>query len=378
MGRGGAEARAMWCLEALKDVFDVSLITTGAVDLDGLNEFYGTAVRAGNFQIRKAPVPFFMDRITGGDAFRSAFFQRFCHKIASEFDLLISTYNFCDFGVPAIQCIADFSWDDEIRESFDPRPSGTRGLFHRNKSIRKVYLKISRLISNPSGRNIFAGEDLILANSKWSAGIIKKKYGVESDVVYPPVTDNFPKVAPAEKKMGFVCISRIFPEKRIERIIDIIKNVRQRGHDVHLHIIGDTSETQYGKSIEELSKIEGDWIILEGKRIGLDKIKILSQHHYGIHARQGEAFGISVAEMVKAGCITFVPNCGGQAEIVNHSSLVYNSIEDAVNKIDTVIRQPQLQLKLQNHLEIQGEKFSANAFIKNIKAAVKRILKRTL
>ena len=126
--------------------------------------------------------------------------------------------------------------------------------------------------------------------------------------------------------MGFVCIGRISPEKRIEQIIQILKQVRVRGHKIHLNIIGGTEETPYGRSIEELSKTERDWITLEGKRFGSDKTKILSQHLFGIHACQGEAFGISVVEMVKAGCITFVPDEGGQTEIVNHSSLTYNSL----------------------------------------------------
>ena len=377
MRRGGSEARAMWALQTLKDDFDVSLISAGEVHIEALNRYYGTSIHSDEISIRKVPLPTFLRKMCAGDALRGAFYQRFCRKIASEFDVLISAYNICDFGVPAIHCIADFSWDDELRRRFHTHPSGTRGLFHQYKLLRKIYLGLSRIISVPSGRNIFDEEDLILANSEWSAGIIREKYGTNCDVVYPPVMNNFPKIAAAEKEMGFVCIGRISPEKRLERIVWILKKVRRRGHDTHLHIIGETTGTSYGRSIEEISKIEADWVVLEGERFGFDKAKTLSQHHFGIHACQGEAFGISVAEMVKAGCITFVPDEGGQVEIVNHSSLVYNGIEDAVNKIDTVLREPQLQLKLQNHLEIQGEKFSANAFIKNIKAAVKRIFKKT-
>lgn len=375
MGRGGSEARTMWTLQALKDDFNVSLISAGEVHINALNRFYGTSIRQDEIFIRKAPLPFFMNKIVGGDALRGAFYQRFCRKIASEFDVLISTYNICDFGIPAIHFIADFSWDDEIRRSFDPPPSGTRGLFHQNKLLRKIYLGLSRIVSNPSGRNVFAGEDLILANSKWSAKMIKHRYGVDVDTLYPPVTTKFPVIPRKDKESGFVCIGRISPEKRVEQIIDILRKVRKRGHDIHLHIIGGTNETSYGRSIEEISKAEKDWIILEGKRFGQDKAKILTQHHFGIHARQAEAFGISIAEMVKAGCITFVPDEGGQTEIVDHSSLIYKSVGDAVDKIDTVLQQPILQNKLQRHLEEQAKEFSVHRFKSGLLSAVEKFMK---
>jgi hypothetical protein len=45
LGRGGSEARAMWAMQALKDDYDVSLITAGEVNLKELNSFYGSSLR---------------------------------------------------------------------------------------------------------------------------------------------------------------------------------------------------------------------------------------------------------------------------------------------------------------------------------------------
>ena len=373
---GGSEARTMWAIEALKENYDVFLITTGDVDLEGLNRFYGTSVQENEISLRHGPVPGFLLRANSADALRGAFYQRFCRKIAREVDVLMSTYNLCDFGVPAIQCIADFSWDEDIRTSFDPPPQGARGLFHRIKLLRKFYLALTRFVAQPSGRNLFSGEDLILANSRWSAQIIKEKYGTDIGVLYPPVFDEFPNVPFETKEMGFVCIGRISPEKRIEQIIEILKDLRGRGHDIHLHVIGGTDGTTYGKSVEDLCRSQGDWVTMEGRRIGEEKAKLLSKHRFVIQARQSEPFGISVAEMVKGGCITFVPSEGGQAEIVNHKSLIYNNVEDAVEKIDTVLRKPQLQAELREHLKKQGTKFSTNAFMDGLRAAVYKFLRQ--
>ena len=135
----------MWAIEALKADFNISLITGGAVNLDGLNQFYGTRVNQREISIRQAPISVLLHRIKGADALRGTFYQRYCRKIAQEFDILISTYNLCDFGVPAIQCIADFSWDEEIRKSFDPPPQGARALFHRIA----LFISCSSIILSP-------------------------------------------------------------------------------------------------------------------------------------------------------------------------------------------------------------------------------------
>ena len=376
LGRGGSEARAMWAIEALKADFNVSLITGGAVDLDGLNRFYGTRVNEKEISIRQAPISGFLHRLKGADALRGAFYQRFCRKIAHEFDVLISAYNLCDFGVPAIHCIADFSWDEEIRKRLHPLPKGARGLFHHNKLLRKCYLSLAKSVVRSSERNLFSGEDLILANSRWSAGIIRDKYGTDIHILYPPVFAEFPEIEFEDRKIGFVCIGRISPEKRIERIVEILKHVRRRGYDIHLHVIGNTDETTYGKFVEDLCREQGDWVTMEGSRFGEEKANLLSHHRFAIHACHGEAFGISVAEMVKAGCITFVPSQGGQAEIVNHESLMYDNVEDAVEKIDTVLRKPQLQAELRQHLKKQGTKFSTKAFMEGLRAAVEKFLRQ--
>ncbi len=374
LGRGGSEARAMWAIEAFKGDHNISLITTGDVDLEGLNRFYGTSVQESEISLLRGPVPGFLLRSNSGDALRGAFYQRYFRKIAYEFDVLISAYNLCDFGVSAIHCIADFSWDDEIRKRFHPLALGARGLFHRINLLRKCYLGLVRFVERPSGRNLFSGEDLILANSFWSAGIIREKYDVDVDVLYPPVFVEFPKIPFDSKEMGFVCISRISPEKRIERIVEILRNIRLHGHDIHLHVIGGTGETTYGKSVGDLCKAQRDWVTMEGSRFGEEKTSLLAQHRFGIHACQGEAFGISVAEMVKAGCITFVPTEGGQAKIVNHESLMYDNVEDAVEKIDIVLRKPQLQAELSEHLKRQGEQFSVERFMVGLRAAVEKFL----
>ena len=371
LGWGGSEKRVMWGIEALKDIYDLTLITAGDFDLDDLNRYYGTSLQPTDFKLRQTPLPFFLRNNATAAALRGALYQRFCRRIAPEYDILISAYGPCDFGVPAIHFIADFSWSDEIRKILHPRAPG---LIYKNNLLRKCYLWIAKSLRNPSGRNLFGGEDMIITVSKWAAKLMKEKYHVECPIIHPAVPGDYPVVPFESRKFDFACLGRIAPEKRVERIIEILKKLRGKGHNFCFHIIGEPDNASYAKYFHMLISKYSDWIIHEGRLFGENKIKLLSAVRFGIHACQGDAFPGAVAEMVKAGCITFVPSEGGQAEIVDHKSLMYDSIEDAVEKIDAVLRKPQLQGELREHLKKQGSKFSTNAFMDGLRAAVEKFL----
>ena len=118
-GSGGSEARALWALQALGRDYDVSLITFGPVNLSRLNEYYGTTLQSADFSLLRVPLP---PGLEGSklSVLKSRFFQRYCRRVAPQFDLMISAYNPCDFGMPGIQCIADFSFLPEQRFNLDP------------------------------------------------------------------------------------------------------------------------------------------------------------------------------------------------------------------------------------------------------------------
>lgn len=61
-----------------------------------------------------------------------------------------------------------------------------------------------------------------------------------------------------------------------------------------------------------------------------------------------------MAEIVISVCIAFTPRKGGQAEIIKHPLLLHDSVDDAIKKIDAVVRKPGLQSELRNHLEELG------------------------
>jgi glycosyltransferase involved in cell wall biosynthesis len=371
MGRGGSESFAMWTLEALKSDYRVALIAGGRIDLPDLNTFYGTAIESRECETVELDLPWPLAKVEWGAALRGAFADRSLRRLLDRFDVLISAYNVADFGRPAIHHLADFSWDETIRRRFDPLPSGFRRVIHTNQLLRRGYLALSKMIAGHRTQDDFANAGLILANSTWSQGLLRERYGTESEVVYPPVMMQVKGVPPERKIRRFVCLGRIYPEKRIEWIVEIIKAVRDRGHEVSLHIVGDTGETGYGRKIEQRCRAEGNWIVLEGRQFGEAKARLLEESAYGIHARAGEAFGIAIAEMIVAGCLPFVRAEGGPAEIVgNTAALLYHTPDEAVEKIDSMLKDASLEAATRAFIKQRAQKFSVESFMRDIRRVV--------
>jgi len=107
---------------------------------------------------------------------------------------------------------------------------------------------------------------------------------------------------------------------------------------------------------------------------GPEKERFLAGHKYGISGRRNEAFGIAVAEMVKAGSLVWVPDGGGQKEIVAHPELIYVGRDEAVAKIRSVLTEPEKQTRLRDHLRARAGLFSAERFVREMRVIVREFL----
>ena len=365
LGRGGSETKVMWLIEALKDRWDVDLITTGGWNLDELNRAYGTAVEDGDVRVRIAPGARLLGRCPAA-ALRAGLFQRFCRTIAAEYDLRLSAYNGLDWGLPAIHFIADFSWDREVRERFDP-PSP--GLIYRDSLLRRAYLSLGRALARPSGRDLYR-DDTVVANSEWTAGLMESRCGRRPPVIYPPVPGELPTVPWERKEPAFVCLGRIDPEKRVERVVAILGRVRERHPELKLHVIGGLPETPYARGMRDLFRSNASWVVHEGAVYGAAKTGLLGRFRYGLHACGREAFGIAVAELAKAGAVVFAPAEGGQAEILGDEALLYRDEDEAVAKILRVLESESEQARLRALLAERVGRFTAAAFVKAVREMV--------
>ena len=372
LGFGGSESVVMWLIEALKEDCNVTVATTGGWDRTALNEFYGTHVEESEIGVRLALLPWPLQNLSVA-ALRYAAYQRLARRIAHKYDVRISAYNLTDWGLPAIHFLADFSWNKTIRDRLDP-PSP--GFVYKDSLLRKAYMGLASAIESASGRDPLF-EDQIIANSHWTAQTVQQDCNVEcAAAIYPPVWSEFPIVPWEKKEDSFVMIGRISPEKQVEKAISILSAVRKMGHSIKLHLCGQIEDDLYGRRIAGLCQRHSDWVIAEGRVTGERKASILARCRYGIQARSAEPFGISVAEMVKAGEIVFAPHDGGQAEILQCSDLLFASESDAVEKIHRVLQSASLQSAIHSTLLAKTRDFSTTSFISSVREVVKAAMQK--
>jgi hypothetical protein len=89
----------------------------------------------------------------------------------------------------------------------------------------------------------------------------------------------------------------------------------------------------------------------------------------------GEHFGMAVAELVRAGCITFVSDEGGPVAIVGgEPAQLFGSVEEAVTRIDAVLRSEARQASLHARVMQRRHLFGAEAFADGLREAVEQFI----
>ncbi len=126
---GGGNGLAAWVLQALREEFDVSLLSLREPDLPGVNRTFGTSLRAGDFRVHQ-PRPAW--RLLVSTFPRQAALLQLCVLMRAaqdldareRFDVLFGTQNEADFGRRGIHYV-NHPW------IYLPRPAnGPPGLRH--------------------------------------------------------------------------------------------------------------------------------------------------------------------------------------------------------------------------------------------------------
>ncbi|MDY7011992.1 MAG: glycosyltransferase [Cyanobacteriota bacterium] len=350
---GGAEAVALWMLEALKDKYDLTLFTVAEVDFARLNSMYGTQLSPESIELKclspKILEPGVSFAVANSKNARRLSFHlliRYLKDRVRDYDLAISAYNAIDLGTPGMQYI---HWVKVVEGS-------------------AFYQKISdfsrdRLKNNAS-----------LANSYFVAERVKRDYQIDATVVYPPVLLSPLDIPWEQKENAFICSGRLTKPKQPDKVIEILGRVRQQGFDLKLYLTGGGGGAYalgYRRSLQQIIDKNSDWVTVYENLKYKDYVEVISRCKYGIHYKK-EPFGISIAEMVKTGAIPFVRSQGGQVEIVGEENqeLFFDNADGAVEKIVRVLKDAELEKELRNRLRDRNSLFSAERFMSEVRQSV--------
>jgi glycosyltransferase involved in cell wall biosynthesis len=358
---GGANTVALWMLESIKSEFDVTVLTWDTVNFAAINQFYGTQLEQGDIRVITIAgwIRALVDRVPDPWRWqRYCVLMRKCKQISQGYDLLLSAHDETDFGRRGIQYV-HYPFQAENWASEQPR---------RHFGAR---LRPWRIISGFSFEQMMSNRTLV--NSEWTAEQCRNTYGpLDMGVIYPPVVGAFDPLPWEARENGFVCIGRFAGDKRIDWVIQILSRVRERHPDIQLHLVGTFSpwedEMDCYRMVKDSARDNAEWIFLHEDISREELISLLCRQRYGIHGKQQEHFGLAIAEMVTAGCIPFIPDDGGQVEIVGtRDELLYGNQEQAVNQILSVLGAEDRQFELRTFLADCSARFTLDAFGQRIR-----------
>jgi glycosyltransferase involved in cell wall biosynthesis len=185
------------------------------------------------------------------------------------------------------------------------------------------------------------------------------------------VPGGFPDVPFAARDDAFVHVGRLSREKEIDKLIAILARVRAHGHAIRFHVVGPRDDRRHAARLHALAEPHRAWLTFHDDLPRGDMVGLVARCRYGIHGMVGEHFGIAAAELQRAGCVTFVPDDGGPAEIVGGDErVIYRSADDAVAKIERVLKDASLRAAVQADVKRRKDRFSEHRFMEEMRAVV--------
>ena len=303
-------------------------------------------------------------------------------KLAKNADICISTANMFDFGKPANHVVYRLSrfGDNAFVDFFLHRkPLSGLPLFKRKMRTFLAETFLRPLLRIRSSRKILADQrEHIYVPSQYIADMMRAFYGpFNCTVFYPPTVFDVPPMDIPRDPMRVVYLGRIEPEKKIIQLIEIVESARKlSGMPLEFHIAGYLHKTPYVERIKKYV-VEKPWIRLIGPVFGKDKAAFLLGGTYAIHAERDEAFGISITEYLKAGCIPIVPDEGGTPEVVNNPALTYHTDEDAAKILVRFLSDDAFRREQLDHCRERAKEFSFERYMDNQNRILDNIMERS-
>jgi glycosyltransferase involved in cell wall biosynthesis len=368
---GGGNGVAAWMLQALVDEHDVTVLSWRPVDVEPINRFFGTSLDPRRFSTLLTPAWWrhATDRLPVPVALvRGGLLMRHTRRVAPRFDVIIGAHNEMDYGRRGIQYI-------HYPTYWRPRPAVDLRWYHRFPPMLHGYYFIADRLAGFSMDRMKG--NLTLTNSNWTASHVRRFLGIDAHTVYPPVVGASASVDWSERRAAFVAMGRVSPEKEYERVIRIVARVRMQAAHTSLTIVGtwDANTERYYQSLVTLGRAldpAGEWLTFR-RDLSRDAVRaLLTTTRYGIHGMREEHFGMAPAEMVRAGMIVWVPDGGGQVEIVGDApELRYNTDDEAVDSIVRVMGDAAIARRLREQLRVHGEQFSEVHFMTRVQNIVR-------
>jgi len=183
-------------------------------------------------------------------------------------------------------------------------------------------------VKNPANKVKFSRYQGIICNSNFTKKYIDQTFGINSQIVYPPV--DLPLARNLKKENIILSVGRFFDflhSKKQEVLIEVFKKMVGDGFSGwQLFLAGGVINKKYFLELESIAKgypIKFFPDLSYGELKSLYSKAKIFWHAAGFgqdlesHPEKAEHFGISIVEAMAAGCVPVVFGAGGAFEIID-------------------------------------------------------------
>ena len=260
-----------------------------------------------------------------------------------------------------------FAWDWNEKYLAEQKVGGMREFFAR------IFLNYVRMWDKAASDR----PDFFIANSKYTRARIKKYYGRDSIVVYPPVDVAIPKVELSENSESstfgisgdyFLIVSRLSPYKKIDVAIEAMNKL-----DLPLIVIGE-GEAKYVKYLRSIAGAQTKFL---GWKSDEEAKKYISNCRAFIFSGEDD-FGIAPVEAMSFGKPVVALRKGGAVETVVEGETGEFFDEPAIEVLADAVRRFQENEKNYNPAKIRerAERFSKEKFVTNFQKVIGEIVEK--
>lgn len=226
----------------------------------------------------------------------------------------------------------------------------------------------------------------IICNSDFTKNIIDNEYGVNSDVLYPPIDINSFKIKRKENIILYVGrFSSLLQVKGQDVLINSFKKFYDQGRSDWKLVLAGGVEVGSDKNMENLEKMIGKYPIEIVKSPSFDYLKDIfgkakifwSAAGNGvdetINPENVEHFGITLLEGMSAGVVPFAYNAGGHKEIIDNgiNGYLWQNETELVKLTEQVITSKGSLSSLSKQAILKSKKYE----YENFKEKVLQIIK---
>lgn len=220
-----------------------------------------------------------------------------------------------------------------------------------------------------------------IAISEFTRTWARRKWGIECDVIYPPVETNFD----VEEKSDFILsVGRFATQGHSKKQLEMLSAFSALSDDLpgwEYFCVGGIEESDSGQAyLARARRMARDTRAHVEANIERDRLRSLYQrskifwHAAGFeeneedHPERAEHFGIATVEAMAAGCVPVVINKGGQRELVEHgvSGFLWNTLEELRRYTTQVARDERLRLQMAEAARARAQLFTSDNFVKGI------------